>query len=153
MKIVKGLALFLAALLLVPIAGGTRPQEAKGSFTGTPTVVDFRSAGPNNITTFKTSFVITGTFSGTCRGTERDVSHPGGKVTFQGTCTFLGSVGSKSGNATIRYVGLVTATSPGGQFVMVRGAGGLTGVHAVGSFNATGPGTGTYLGRYHFDRA
>ncbi len=109
------------------------------------------------IITHSVTFNIAGPSAGTCAGEERDVIHPDGTITFQGTCTFTGMVKGKSGTARERYTGTGAGTSFQGHFVILSGTDGLTNLRAEGTFQgmSTGPtsSTGTYSMGLHFDHS
>jgi len=81
-------------------------------------------------------FTIAGTISGTCTGTERDVVHPNGIVTFRGACTFSGTFAGASGTTQLHYRGTASATSVQGTFRAEDGTGGLDDLEARGTFTA-----------------
>jgi len=70
-------------------------------------------------------------------GTERDVIHPNGIVTFRGTCTFSGTLAGVSGTTQLHYRGTASATSVQGTFRAENGSGGLDDLEAQGTFTAT----------------
>ncbi len=140
---------------MFPFALAT-PTPASGSFAGSSTVTDSRSAYGNTIITLADTFVIAGTLAGTCPGEERDVTHPDGTVTVHGTCTFAGGVFGLSGAAAVLFDATgIAGTSVQGQFVIEGSSGGFANLHGQGTFEstATGPGTfsGSYSGEIHFD--
>jgi hypothetical protein len=145
--------LFPVLLLLLPVASATTPMTASGNFSGSaPSNVQTRSAGGNMFTSYDVTFSLTGDISGPCAGTETVVAHPDGSVTLQGTCTFNGSIGQKSGMADFRFNGFAMASSPlRGNFGNTNSNGGLAGLHLQGTFLSTQPNGGSYAAMFHFE--
>src|SRR2546427_3193006 len=124
------LALLPVFILKVPVASASTRTTASGSFTaGEPSNVQTRSAGGNTFISYDITFSLTGDISGTCSGSETGIFHPDGSLTLQGTCTFNGSVGEKSGMADLRFNGFGTSSSLNGHFMNVNSGGGLAGLH------------------------
>lgn len=142
--------IILAPLLLVPTVSAT-PQQATGSFIGDePVVTSVRTAGRNTIITQEVSFELSGTFRGTCAGTETDILREDSTFTVRGQCTFTGAVGERSGTAVFVVRGVGTRQGFHGHFVSIGSSGGLEGLHTWGTAQVTGPGSGTYSGQYVF---
>ena len=91
----------------------------------------------NTIVDSSVAFTIAGTISGAYTGTERDVIHPNGIVTFRGACTFSGTLAGVSGTTQLHYRGTASATSVQGTFRAENGSGGLDDLEAQGTFTAT----------------
>ena len=133
-----------------PASGGFNPCF---NFASPPS-----QAGPNTIIAFSVTATFTGTFTGSSIGTELDVIHPDGSITFEGSGVFTGSVGGKSGTFLFTYTGTGSAVngSESAHFVGRQGSGDLTGVYTEGTFQgnlvpASGgcavSGAGSYLGQ------
>lgn len=142
------------AVLLTPPAYAESVNPASGGISGVFTIVDMQQAGHNAIIDFTSSFVLTGTMSGTCVGVERDVVHSNENRTFFGTCNFQGTVGDRSGTGTIHYQGVGSLPIFGGTTTLHGDTGSLSGVSLEASWeaHATGPlsAVGSYSGRVHF---
>jgi len=95
-----------------------------------------RTHDGNTIIDFNIVDAIAGTISGTCTGTERDVIHPDGIVTFRGACTFSGTFAGVSGTTQLQYRGTASGTSVQGTFRAEDGTGGLDDLQARGTFTA-----------------
>ncbi|OLD02640.1 MAG: hypothetical protein AUJ07_08260 [Crenarchaeota archaeon 13_1_40CM_3_53_5] len=89
--------IFLTPLLLLPIAFATSSSSGSGTYSASSTPTSVRTQNGNTIIDSNVVFTIAGTISGTCTGTERDVVHPNGIVTFRGACTFSGTFAGASG--------------------------------------------------------
>ncbi|HLC10585.1 MAG TPA: DUF3224 domain-containing protein [Candidatus Bathyarchaeia archaeon] len=141
-------------LLLLPVAYAA-PTSASGSFTVSNSPPTARAAGGNMILTYDSAFTSTGTFVGTCSGQAITLTHSDGTANTKATCTFIGTVGDKSGTAMF----LIRAQGKGSSFqghftLLAGGTGDLASLRAEGSFSgtATGPLTsaGTYTGKTNF---
>ena len=148
------LALLSPLLLLLPVAYAV-PTSASGSFTVSNSPPTARAAGGNMILTYDSAFTATGTFVGTCSGQAVTVTHADGTANTRATCTFIGTIGDKSGTATFLVVAQGKGSSFRGHFtVLAGGTGDLARLRAEGSFSgtATGPLTsaGTYTGKINF---
>ena len=75
----------VGASLTLPSAEAGKPEPANGNFSPCFNIINFRQAGPNTIITFSVTETFTGTFTGSAVLTERDVIHPDGSITFQGS--------------------------------------------------------------------
>jgi hypothetical protein len=154
MKIVRFLFLLPTILLIIPAAYGASPSSASGTIVGSFPITGIRVAGENMIIQFNSSFVLTGTLSGTCTGVERDVIHNQTSRTFFGSCSFAGKVNGKSGTALLMYEGSGSLAVFGGTATARDGTAGLTGLSWQASWSAqvTGPNSaaGTYSGKVHF---
>jgi len=113
-------------------------------------IANVQQADPNTIETvytFSIDSAVTGTFTGSLVLTERDVIHPGGYITFQGSGVFW------SGCGTLRFtyadIGNINTGSESAHFVGSQGTGCYAGVHAEGTFqgNVTGPSEGCEITR------
>lgn len=142
------------AVLLTPSAYADSVSPAGGGISGVFTIVDVKQAGHNAIIDFTSSFVLTGTMSGTCVGVERDVVHSNENRTFFGSCNFQGTVGDRSGTGTLHYQGVGSLPIFGGSTILHGDTGSLSGVSLEASWEAhvTGPLTavGSYSGNVHF---
>jgi len=146
MKISKLAYLLPLAILLLPTVAATTPTTSGGgSYTTTFKATSTKTAGENTIIHANASFTATGTFVGTCKGTDTVEMHSGSQ-TFQGSCTFKGSVGQKTGTAFFRFNALIDSNSFRGNFNVSHGTDGLAGFHAQGTFGPT-----TYTVSFHFD--
>ena len=154
-KTMRKLAFFFllpVLLLLLPVASASTPMTASGNFTaGAPSNVQTRSEGGNMFTSYDITFSLTGDISGRCTGSETIVAHPDGSVTLQGTCTFNGSIGQKSGMSDFRFNGFGTFSSLTGTFGNTNGSGGLAGLHVQGTFLSTQANAGSYSATFHFE--
>src|SRR2546428_8818875 len=148
------LALLPVFILMVPVASASTRTTASGSFTaGEPSNVQTRSAGGNTFISYDITFSLTSDISGTCAGSETGIVHPDGSLTLQGTCTFNGSIGQKSGTADLRFNGSGASASLTGHFVNTNSNGGLAGLHLCGTFLSTQPNSGSYTATFHFEYA
>jgi|SRR5437773_362658 len=154
MKTLRILLVLLWPLLLLPVAYAA-PTSASGSFTVSNSPPTARAAGGNMILTYDSAFTATGTFVGTCSGKAVTVTHPDGTANTKATCTFIGTVGDKSGTAIFLVIAQGKGSSFQGHFTLLAGGtGALARIRAEGSFSgtATGPLTsaGTYTGKISF---
>jgi hypothetical protein len=149
----------LGTLLTLPNAQAGKPEPASGGFNPCFNITNIQQAGPNTIITFSVTVTFTGTFTGSSIGTERDVIHPDGSITFKGSGVFTDQ--SDCGTFLFTYAGTGSAVngSESAHFVGGQGSGCLAGVHTEGMFqgNLAGPnvgcaiaGEGTYSGQVHF---
>jgi hypothetical protein len=152
------------ASLALPSAEADPPLPASGTYS--PCFVqlgDTQQAGPNMIKIYSVSAATTGTFYGSLiDGTERDVIHPDGSITFEGSATFIS--GYSCGTLQFSYTGQGNTNTheESGHFVGSQGTGCLAGIYSVGTFhgylNATRPGCDVagdnvdYTGQYLFTR-
>jgi len=141
----------VGASLALPSAEADRPPpNANGGFIPCFNILnpatDIQQAGPNTIITFNVTAALTDTLNGSTTGTERDVIHPDGYITFEGTLVFNGSVDGRSGTFLATYTGEGNANPtesvhgllPGeenAQFVGDHGTDDLAGLHAHGTFH------------------
>src|SRR5438105_8473106 len=88
-----------ASLTLPSSQADPPPPTVSGEFSPCFNIADIRYAGPNTIITWHVTASITGDFTGCLDGTERDVIHPDGYITFQGSAIFTNSVGA----GTLQY--------------------------------------------------
>jgi len=152
MKYLYSLMLLLPLLFALPTARAA-PTDASGSFTASdPVVTGTRTAGGNTIMTRNVMFDLSGTFTGSCVGTDTFILRADGGFTFQGKCTFTGTIGGRSGTAVIIDRGAASRSGFQGHFAFLGASGGLEGLHLWGTFQVTSPSTGTYSGHYFFDR-
>src|SRR2546428_9002443 len=154
MKTLTILLALLSPLLLLPVAYAT-PTSASGSFTVSNSPPTARAAGGNMILTYDSAFTSTGTFVGTCSGQAVTVTHANGTANTKATCTFIGTVGDKSGTAMLHIVAQGRGSSFRGHFtILAGGTGCLASLRGEGPFSgtATGPLTsaGTYTGKINF---
>jgi len=150
----------VGALSTLPRAEAGTPQPASGQFSpcfnyaGPP-----RQVGENLIITFNITVTVTGTFTGSAVITERDIIHPDGSITLQGSGIFTDQ--SACGTFLFTYSGKGSAVngSESAHFVGGRGTGCYAGLHTEGTFqgNLVGPsagcavaGAGTYNGQILF---
>ena len=149
------LAIFSISLvmMIIPSAYAESAASASGALTGTYVITKIRHSGNNDIIDFTSSYVFTGTLSGTCIGVERDVVHSNENRTFFGTCAFQGIVGGRSGSALLRYEGTGSLTVFRGTTNVRHGTGDLTGLVLEASWegHATGPlsAVASYSGHVH----
>lgn len=139
--------LFLAILLGASQVTAAPPQVATGTF-GIPqqTIVDIQVADGNIIVTADEVAAVSGDFQGTLTVTTRYVFHPNGRFNLHSDGSFSGTVlGSAAGTARFSSTG-------GGEWTLVNGnptpvtfqgrsvtvgiAGGLSGLHGHGAFDA-----------------
>jgi len=147
------------ASLTLPSAEAGRPGPANGNFNPCFVVTNVQQAGPNRIITFSVTATLTGTLTGTAIFTERDVIHPDGSITFQGSGVFTDQTECGSFLATYTGIGSAVDGSESAHFVGGQGSGCFAGVHAEGTFQgnlvpASGEcdvaGEGTYSGQILF---
>src|SRR5207244_10768991 len=86
----------VASSLTLPSAQAGPPEPASGTFAPCFHITSVRQAGPNTIVTFSVTATLTGTLTGSAIFTERDVIHPDGSVTFQGSGVFTDQSGCGS---------------------------------------------------------
>lgn len=138
---------FLAILLGAFQVAAAPPQVATGTF-GIPqqTIVDVQVAGGNTIVTADEVAPVSGDFEGTLTVTTRYIFHPNGHFNLHSDGAFTGTV-FDSDVGTARF----TSTG-GGEWTPVNGnptpvtfqgwsvtvgiAGGLSGLHGYGTFDA-----------------
>jgi hypothetical protein len=141
MKIAALVLIVLLPVLAVTATYATKPAMGSGTATlshrtmvGSP-----RPAGDNTITTFKETFDLTGTLTGTAKALERDVTHASSErtfITFQGEANFTSSSGeAQPGKLVIHYVGINNGTFIHGQFVAGNGTGSFADFHGQGEFS------------------
>ncbi len=145
MRMVKVLFLLPLALLLVPTVFGTAPQTGTGSFTIAISNQQTRTAGGNTIITHDEVITITGIISGTCTGSETDIAHAHGTLNGHGTCDFTGTVQGKHVSATFQFNAVNNGKSFTGRFGTTHNSG----IHIRGTFQPTGPTSGTYTANFH----
>jgi len=153
------LAIAVASLTL-PSAEAGQPGPASGgfnpcfNFAGPPS-----QAGPNTIISFNVTATFTGTFTGSAVITERDIIHPDGSITLQGSGIFTDQAGCGTFLFTYSGKGSAVDGSESAHFVGGRGTGCFAGLHTEGTFqgNLVGPsgqcavaGQGTYSGQILF---
>ena len=147
----------VGASLTLPSAEASTPEPASGAFSTCYHITSIRYAGPNTIITFNIVSTVTGTFTGSLIGTERDVIHPDHSITFEGSAIFTDE--SECGALLFTYTGTGNAQtgSESAHFVAGQGSGCYAGVHVEGTFEgnlvpAQGcdvAGAGTYNGQFH----
>ncbi len=144
---VRFLLLLPLALLLVQGVSAAAPQTGTGAFTIVVSSQSLRTAGGNTIVTRNEVITITGIISGTCTGSETDMSHPSGRFNGHGSCQFTGMVQGKDVSATFQFNAAGKGTSINGRFASSHNSG----VHIQGTFQSTGPTSGTYTANFHFN--
>jgi hypothetical protein len=147
MRMVRVLLLLPLALLFVQAVSAAAPQTGTGAFTIAVSSQQTRTAGGNTIVTRNEVITITGIISGTCTGSETDISHAGGTFNGHGACAFAGMVQGKDVSATFQFNAAGMGTSITGRF----GTAHHSGVHVQGTFQPTGPTSGTYTANFHFN--
>src|SRR5712692_9600697 len=147
MRMLTVLLVLPLALLLVPAVSAAAPQTGTGAFTISVNSQQMRTAGGNTIVTRNEVITITGIISGTCTGSETDISHPGGTFNGHGSCQFTGMVQGKSVSATFQFNAAGRGTSVTGRFGTTQNSA----VHIQGTFQPTGPTSGTYTAKFHFN--
>ena len=120
MKTLTILLALLSPLLLLPVAYAA-PTSAGGSFTVSNSPPTARAAGGNMILTYDSVFTSTGTFVGTCSGQAVTVTHADGTANTRATCTFIGTVGDKSGTAMFLIRAQGKGSSFQGHFTLLAG--------------------------------
>jgi len=146
MRMVKAIFLLPIALLLVPAVFAASPQSGTGSFTIAVSDQQTRSAGGNTIITQHEVLTITGVMSGTCTGSEIDIVHAHSTLNAHGTCDFTGTVQGKDVSGTFQF----NAVNNGKSFTGHFGTTHNSGIHVRGTFQPTGPTSGTYTASFHF---
>jgi len=119
----------VGALLTLPKAQA-QPIPVTGSSTDCEHIISVRTVGPNTIITLEITTCFHGTLEGTVVGTERDVIHPNGTVTVQGSGVFSGTVNERSGTCVFSYQVNVPQAS---HWVVDQGTGDLAGLHGQGT--------------------
>src|SRR5437867_1296665 len=147
MKMVRILLLLPLALLLIPAAFAAAPQSGTGAFTIAVSNQQTRTTGGNTIVTQDEVITITGVMTGTCTGSETDISHPDGTLNGHGTCDFTVKVQGKDLSGTFHFNAVNTGTSFTGRFGTTHNSG----VHIQATFQPTGPTSGTYTANFHFN--
>ena len=123
--------------LMLPSAKGDPPLPASGTYS--PCFVQIgetQHAGPNLIKIYSVTAEAFGTFYGSLvDGTERDVIHPDGSITFEGSATFVSAYAC--GTVQFRYSGRgnINTHEETGHFVGTQGTGCLAGIYSVGTFH------------------
>ncbi len=141
MKIAALVLIVLLPVLAVTATYATKPAMGSGTATLThrTMVGSSRPAGDNTIATFKETFDLTGTLTGTAVSLERDVTHASSDksfITFQGEANFTTPTGeAQSGKLVIHYVGINDGTTIHGQFVAGNGTGTFADFHGQGEFS------------------
>jgi hypothetical protein len=150
----------VGASLTLPSAEAGQPGSASGAFYPCFHVTSVRQVGPNTIYTFSVTATFTGTFTGSSIGTERDVIHPDGSITFEGSAVFTDQ--TECGSFLFTYTGTGNAQtgSESAHVVGGQGSGCYAGVHAEGTFQGNlipgsgdcdVAGAGTYDVQFHFN--
>jgi hypothetical protein len=124
----------IGAGLMLPSAEAGKPEPASGTFSPCFHITSVRQVGPDTIVTFSVTATLTGTLTGSAIFTERDVIHPDGSVTFQGSGVFTDQSGCGSFLATYTGTGSNVDGSESAHVVGGQGTGCYTGVHAEGTF-------------------
>ena len=77
-----------------------------------------------------------GTFYGSLvDGTERDVIHPDGSVTFEGSATFVSAYSCGTLQFSYTGSGNINTHEESGHFVGTQGTGCLAGIYSTGTFH------------------
>src|SRR2546428_4708396 len=125
----------IGAGLMLPSAEAGKPEPASGTFSPCFHITSVRQAGPDTIVTFSVTAMLTGTLTGSAIFTERDVIHPDGSVTFQGSGVFTDQSGCGSVLATYAGPGRNVDGSESADLVGSQGTGRYLGVPAEGTFH------------------
>jgi uncharacterized protein DUF3224 len=120
----------VGALFTLPNTEASQPVPATFSSTDCEHVISQESHGPNTIITLDITACFHGTFEGTWVGTERDVIHPNGTVTGQGSGVFSGTVNGRSGTFVFSFEVNVDVAS---HWWVDQGTGDLAGLHGQGT--------------------
>ena len=123
----------VGALLTLPKAQA-QPIPVTGSSTDCEHIISVRTVGPNTIITLEITTCFHGTLEGTVVGTERDVIHPNGNVTIQGSGVFSGTVNERSGTCVISSAVSLTPNGDVTHWVADQGTGDLAGLSGQGTF-------------------
>jgi hypothetical protein len=121
----------------LPSAEAGTPFPASGTYS--PCFVQIgesQQVGQNTIKTYSVSAPVEGTFYGSLiEGTERDVIHPDGSVTFDGSAVFISAY--SCGTLIFSYTGKgnINTHEESGHFVGSQGTGCLAGIYSVGTFH------------------
>ncbi len=145
----------LAFLFSGPAWAASSPQPASGTFLVTSaTVNSVSTADGNTIVVLTVSGITTGTIDGSFTETDREVVHPGGSVTEQGTGIQSGTLGT-CGTGSVPYVAGFTGngSTASGRTQFVDQAASTSTPMKIQSvmrftFNDV-TGEGTYTGTYH----
>ena len=110
---------------------------ASGNFYPCFHIANVQQTDPNTIETvytFSIDSAVTGTFTGSLVLTERDVIHPDGSITFDGSAIFVSAY--SCGTLVFSYTGKgnVNTHQESGHFVGSQGTGCLAGIYSVGTF-------------------
>jgi hypothetical protein len=161
MNKVKALLLLVSALVtlaLVPSAHSAPPIAGGGTFIQISNTLNAppRVAAGNTFFSLTTTFLDTGTLSGTEVDVFTFVTHPDGNTTFHGTATFTGDIvvgGSVVASGTSQFVleGTGEGASFEGALTIQSGTGGLANLRGHGTFVGTLGVGGTYTLDFHFE--
>jgi hypothetical protein len=135
----------VGALFTLPNAEASPPVPATFNITDCEHITSQEPRGPNTIITLSITACFHGTFEGTWVGTERDVIHPNGTVTGQGSGVFSGTVNGRSGTCVFSYQVNIGVANPT-HWVVDQGTGDLAGLHGQGTqqfVSEDGPGCPT----------
>ncbi len=148
--------LLTAVLILIPRATfAAEPQLAQGAFDlAVVAVTSVRSADGNLLITQALRGQFTGDAAGSVDELEQLVVHPSGEVEFKGTDFCSCTVAGRSGTFVDSFEGRVAADGQlTGSVRSISSSGGLAGLHFEGNLAGptTGPNSGTYTVRLHFD--
>jgi hypothetical protein len=136
-------ALTVGALFTLPNAEAGPPIPATFSTTDCEHIISVQSSGQNTIITLSITTCFHGTFEGTWVGTERDVIHPDGHLTGQGSGIFSGTVNGQSGTCVFSYQANIGKIGQANPWVVEQGTGDLAGLHGQGTTQSgieNGPG-------------
>jgi hypothetical protein len=124
------------ASLTLPAAKGD-PLPAGGTYS--PCFVQIgetQHAGSNLIKIYSVTADAVGTFYGSLvDGTERDVIHPDGSITFEGSATFVSAYACGTVQFLYSGRGNIYTHEETGHFVGTQGTGCLAGIYSVGTFH------------------
>jgi hypothetical protein len=158
MKVTRVRIILMACVLLLALAlplstvSASPPVVASGTFAmGAPTIIDMRFADGNIILDVAYPIYMYGDMDGIGVLESRVVIHSNGEVTYNGVCTFTGTVLGKAGTLVVRNAGHTTGGLSKGVSTILSGTGELANLRGTGTIQETAPGSGTYSGKYHFD--
>ena len=108
----------------------------KGDWVECHTVTDSRDEGENKLLSVTITEQLTGTLSGTCEATVRNVIHKDGTATFSGSGTFGGQISGRAGTAIITYSGTVDRNGIAvANWVLDKGTDDLARIDGQGTFH------------------
>ncbi|MBV9278941.1 MAG: hypothetical protein JOZ41_02570 [Chloroflexi bacterium] len=147
-------AALLLSLGIAHPAGATTAVVGTGTITVTPgsfQVTSFRQADGNTFITYTDAGTFTGAISGAYAETGNVITHADGSQNIRGSDSCTCTVGGRTGAyADDFWATGVASTGIAEGSVVVKGSGGLAGLHGEGTFQGTFALT-TYSVRLHFD--